>query len=93
MSETATDLLRLEHLRRAEVRLDVAVGVDDQGFAGGLVSGGSMALIGRASKTPTKPSNWPNASKAKITARGCRPMRSPTQRGVNTKLSSNCPKP
>ena len=40
------------------------------------------AAAGTASRTPVKPSNAPPASSAKIIHTGCRPIRSPTRRGV-----------
>ena len=42
------------------------------------------AAIGNASRTPVKPNNSPPARIAKITATGCRPIRSPTNNGVST---------
>ena len=53
----------------------------------------STALAGKAINTPTKPNSWPKAIKAKITAIGCRPMRSPSKRGVTYMLSTTCPTP
>src|SRR5487761_2449103 len=49
------------------------------------------ALAGRASSTPKKPKIWPKASRAKITATGCRPMRLPTRKGVPSVASSVWP--
>ena len=58
-----------------------------------LTSTKLTALIGSASSTPKKPNNFPKNNKAKRTATGCKPIRSPTRRGVRKKPSMNWPSP
>ena len=52
-----------------------------------------IADMGKASRIPKKPNNCPNSIKAKRTATGCKPIRSPTSLGVKKNPSNSCPTP